>query len=104
MHGICVACLSGEVTQLECRACLREWRGGSTLQVGTMYKFDVFAAEPCCAARTSCLACRAPLLLDSDGTLPFFSQYSEERVCSACNARAFHFVREINDVFRVKCH
>jgi len=50
LFAVCMGCLEGWRTRLECRACRRPW-DGSSLVLGTMYFYDIFAATPCCQDR-----------------------------------------------------
>jgi hypothetical protein len=61
IYAVCVKCIMSEQVgasghEIRCRACSKSWQqmGGSSLQIGTLYKFDIFAAFPCCAWRTQC--------------------------------------------------
>ena len=60
----------------------RPW-DGSALQVGTMYSYDIFAAEPCCVRRLQCKNC-GKVAVESGQNLPFYSQFRYVgRTCSA---------------------
>ena len=48
--AVCMGCLEGWNVTLRCADCLSKWNG-SSLILGTMYYFDIFAATPCCDNR-----------------------------------------------------
>lgn len=52
MNAVCMKCLDGKDSdrKLCCRFCATQW-DGSSLIMGTMYAYDVFAAMPCCNER-----------------------------------------------------
>ena len=50
LSSVCMACLEGWTCSLRCRSCHTRW-DGSSLILGTMYSYDVFAAVPCCPDR-----------------------------------------------------
>lgn len=46
-----MSCLEGSGGQpVRCRCCTQPW-DGSSLVLGTMYSYDIFAAMPCCTER-----------------------------------------------------
>jgi hypothetical protein len=48
---VCMACLEGvNGRAIICRFCNQRW-DGSSLVLGTMYSYDIFAAMPCCTER-----------------------------------------------------
>lgn len=48
---VCMACLEGAPGHvIQCRYCSQKW-DGSSLVLGTMYSYDIFAAMPCCTER-----------------------------------------------------
>jgi len=67
---------------------------------GTLYKYDIFAAEPCCTVRVACKQCGLPLLdLNKSGGLPYFSMYSELHECGHCRFKDFHFIKPLDEVY-----
>ena len=96
MNAICMICLEG-AKELRCLACRTRWNG-STLVIGTMYSYDIFASQPCCAARLSCKNCQRTIL-DPSCPLQFFSEYSRQFVCPFCKREDFHFVKHPEDFF-----
>ena len=90
-----MSCLEGD-NEIRCKFCQRRW-DGSWHVLGTMYSYDIFAAVPCCAARTGCNKC-GKSLLDPKTTskLHFFSDYSRHLECSQCGATEPHFVKPLS--------
>jgi hypothetical protein len=103
IYAICLKCLNNEKEhEIRCKTCRKLWQlnGGASLQIGTLYKYDIFAAFPCCQFRLNCNGCNQPIVnIESDGLLEFFSSYSEERECPACKMKAFHFIKPFNEIF-----
>ena len=95
-------CMDGSSTVLRCRRCSAPWLG-TTLLIGTMYSYDVFAATPCCAARLYCKQCRQPVVDDTSPTplppLKYFSEYSRRVKCQRCNVDDYHFVKPLDEVY-----
>uniref|UniRef100_A0A182LY31 Headcase middle domain-containing protein n=1 Tax=Anopheles culicifacies TaxID=139723 RepID=A0A182LY31_9DIPT len=52
LTSVCMACLEGVEPNrvVRCRFCVNKW-DGSSLVLGTMYSYDIFAAMPCCTER-----------------------------------------------------
>lgn len=51
LTAVCMACLEGAGGRaIRCRFCTQQW-DGSSLVLGTMYSYDIFAAMPCCTER-----------------------------------------------------
>ncbi|OAD54567.1 Headcase protein [Eufriesea mexicana] len=51
LSAVCMSCLEGSGGQpVRCRCCTQTW-DGSSLVLGTMYSYDIFAAMPCCTER-----------------------------------------------------
>jgi len=55
VHAACIRCLEG-MHNIVCKICKNRWQG-SNHQLGTLYMYDIFAADPCCQARLSCKHC-----------------------------------------------
>ena len=84
LNAVCMRCLDDTKTALSCVACKTRWCG-STLIIGTMYSYDIFAAMPCCASRLACMSCRRPIL-DPGSPFQFFSEYSRLIQCPHCGS------------------
>jgi hypothetical protein len=97
MNAVCFRCMIGRRRALQCKFCKKQW-SGSTLVIGTMYSYDIFAAMPCCAARLTCSACQRPF---ADPKLQFFSDYSRSLVCPHCKKDAHHFVKAISEFYYI---
>lgn len=52
LSSVCMTCLEGwgAGRRLRCLYCATPW-DGSSLVIGTMYSYDIFAAMPCCTER-----------------------------------------------------
>lgn len=62
LSAVCMSCLEGSGGQpVRCRCCTQPW-DGSSLVLGTMYSYDIFAAMPCCTER---LKVKTPSFHDS---------------------------------------
>ena len=101
IYSICLKCLNGDDKdhEIKCKTCQKQWLDGSSLQIGTLYKFDIFAAWPCCSKRVSCKDCDKPLVDLESGGLPYFSMYSEEVECNSCRTKSYHFIKPLNEIF-----
>ena len=102
LYGICLKCLSGTESEheIKCKNCNKLWQtDGNYLQIGTLYKYDIFAANPCCQMRLNCKQCNQPVIEFKAGGLPYFSMYSEKKPCPNCSSEDFHFIKEIDDIF-----
>ena len=101
VYGVCLQCLSGE-NSIKCKWCEQEWNSES-LQIGTLYKYDIFAAFPCCQNRLCCNKCNKPVvdINDQCAQLPFFSSYSEEVECQHCKFKSYHFIKPLDMVFNL---
>ena len=95
IYGVCLKCLNG-LNHIKCKWCNKEWDSDS-LQIGTLYKYDIFAAFPCCEKRLSCNKCNKPLI-DVNG-LPYFSSYSELIECQHCKLREHHFIKPLDLIY-----
>ena len=100
IYGFCIKCLNTEKDhEIKCKSCKQQWAGGNSLQIGTLYKYDIFAAFPCCQTRLNCEKCEKPLADFASGGLPFFSNYSEEKECPTCLKKSYHFIKPLNEIF-----
>jgi hypothetical protein len=99
INAVCVTCLEGG-NDIRCAACKRKW-DGSSLLLGTMYSYDIFAAMPCCQKRLTCKHCRRAVVDVASG-LPYFSEYSHMIPCPYCKAYDYHFIRPLGETFAVK--
>ncbi|XP_063703576.1 headcase protein [Culicoides brevitarsis] len=96
LTSVCMACLEGVSPSrvIRCRFCTQKW-DGSSLVMGTMYSYDIFAAMPCCTERLKCNNC-FKLLLHPNQRLNFFSDYSHSVSCPYCTSQDMHFVKPLN--------
>lgn len=99
INAVCVQCLEG-ATDVSCISCKRKW-DGSTLLLGSMYSYDIFAAMPCCQKRLTCKHCRRAVV-DVTSGLTFYSEYSHMIACPYCKAHDYHFIRPMSETFSVK--
>lgn len=99
INAVCVSCLEGG-NDVRCVACKRKW-DGSSLLLGSMYSYDIFAAMPCCQKRLTCKHCRRAVV-DVGSGLPYFSEYSHMIPCPYCKAYDYHFIRPLCETFAVK--
>lgn len=103
IYAICLDCLHGKNNhEIKCKYCKKPWTGGSSLQIGTMYKYEIFAAFPCCQKRANCTKCDFPIVnLKATGGLQYFSSYSEEKECSNCKCKDYHFIKPLDQLFDI---
>ncbi|XP_005109542.1 headcase protein homolog [Aplysia californica] len=104
LNSVCIGCLEG-AAEAKCSACKKPW-DGSSLVVGTLYTYDIFAAMPCCQKRLTCKHCRRAVIDISNG-LDYFSQYSRMIICPYCKANDYHFIKSISETYSIKesiCH
>ncbi len=101
IYAICLNCLhSKNEHEIRCKFCKQTWKGGQTLQIGTMYKYEIFAAFPCCQKKLNCSKCDFQLVnLNTTGGLQYFSSYSEEKECAKCKTKDFHFIKPLNKFY-----
>ncbi|XP_078001365.1 headcase protein homolog [Glandiceps talaboti] len=92
LSAVCVNCLEG--AHIICRSCKSRW-DGSHHQLGTMYKYDIFAARPCCASRVACKHCDKPVI-DVRHGMNYFSDYSQNVKCPHCGVADYHFVKPLS--------
>jgi len=103
IYAICLDCLypssnSKYPKEIKCKHCKKVWMGGLYLQIGTMYKFEIFAAFPCCDVRFNCSNCNRPVIKKP---LEHFSQYSELIICPNCNLKDYHFIKKLKYLYNV---
>ncbi|XP_041761305.1 headcase protein [Anopheles merus] len=96
LTSVCMACLEGVEPNriVRCRFCVNKW-DGSSLVLGTMYSYDIFAAMPCCTERLKCNNC-FKLMLSPHQRLNFYSDYSHSVSCPYCSAQDNHFVKPLS--------
>uniref|UniRef100_A0A182QHR0 Headcase middle domain-containing protein n=1 Tax=Anopheles farauti TaxID=69004 RepID=A0A182QHR0_9DIPT len=96
LTSVCMACLEGVEPNraVRCRFCVTKW-DGSSLVLGTMYSYDIFAAMPCCTERLKCNNC-FKLMLSPHQRLNFYSDYSHSVSCPYCSAQDNHFVKPLS--------
>lgn len=91
---------------------------GSTLLIGGLYTYDLFACSPCCAEHLRCKSCGLQPLTrqenEKDGgergeeepnplqPLPYFSQYSQLLCCQHCRAVDYHFIKPFDEMYDVR--
>uniref|UniRef100_T1ILC9 Headcase middle domain-containing protein n=1 Tax=Strigamia maritima TaxID=126957 RepID=T1ILC9_STRMM len=92
--AVCMGCLEGWNTMIRCRYCYGPW-DGSSLILGTMYSYDIFAATPCCGERLKCNNCHRQVMMPEQ-RLAFFSDYSHSLPCPHCRVLDFHFVKSLS--------
>lgn len=103
IYGVCLSCLHGSTDhEITCSSCQTPWRGGANLQIGTMYRYDIFAAFPCCITRQSCNKCGSIVAEADSDDLKYFSSYSEKVTCPQCRTIDFHFVKPLKTIFNSK--
>ncbi|XP_018327513.1 headcase protein [Agrilus planipennis] len=94
LTAVCMGCLERAPGRaIRCRFCGQQW-DGSSLVLGTMYSYDIFAAMPCCTERIKCNACYKPVLHPTQ-RLNFFSDYSHMVSCPHCRTVDTHFVKAL---------
>ncbi|XP_044584257.1 headcase protein isoform X1 [Cotesia glomerata] len=98
LSAVCMTCLEGcGSAPVRCRACTVQW-DGSSLVLGTMYSYDIFAAMPCCTERLKCNSCQKPLIYPHQ-RLNFYSDYSRVFACPHCRVVDAHFVKPLLTCF-----
>jgi hypothetical protein len=106
IYVVCLNCLfpssNNAHKQIACKSCNQSWKGGEFIQIGTMYKYDIFAAFPCCKSRSNCNRCGDQLISENNERLNYFSGFSEEFTCHSCKFTDFHYVRPVKSVFYFK--
>jgi hypothetical protein len=108
INAICLKCLTHQKDHdIKCKYCNTTWqsKGGSALQVGTLYKYDIFAAFPCCQPRLDCLKCSTHIINADSACHEYFSAFSDEKECHKCKTRAYHFVKPLDEIYvKSACH
>ncbi|CAH1798773.1 unnamed protein product [Owenia fusiformis] len=99
LNAICMFCLEGECS-LKCTACRKPW-DGSTLLLGTMYSYDIFAAMPCCHKRLTCNNCNRRVIDPAYCGYTYYSQFSQNIRCPFCRTNGHHFVKPLRDCFYI---
>ncbi|XP_015109834.1 headcase protein [Diachasma alloeum] len=98
LSAVCMSCLEGSGSSpVRCRTCTQPW-DGSSLVLGTMYSYDIFAAMPCCTERLKCNSCQKPLIYPHQ-RLNFYSDYSRVFACPHCRTVDAHFVKPLSACF-----
>ncbi|XP_050427906.1 headcase protein [Adelges cooleyi] len=95
LNAVCMKCLDGKDAdrKLCCRFCSTQW-DGTSLIMGTMYSYDVFAAMPCCNERLKCNSCQKAMMMPHQ-RLNFYSDYSRKVTCPHCSVVDYHFVKPL---------
>jgi hypothetical protein len=105
INAVCLKCMMCEPDhEVRCLHCSTLWQssGATSFQIGTLYKFDLFAALPCCQRRLACLNCDESIVdvrTVRESPEFNFSWFSEERQCAQCRVKAFHFVKPLKEIF-----
>jgi hypothetical protein len=98
IYAVCLKCLNG-LNNIKCKWCNKIWNSES-LQIGTLYKYDIFAAFPCCQKRLCCNKCNEPLVdINDQCGLPYFSSYSQEIECQNCKFKSHHFIKPLDSTY-----
>lgn len=93
LTAVCMGCLEGWTANVCCRICMKPWTG-SHLILGTMYSYDIFAANPCCAEKLKCNNCHE-MVIHPDQRFNFFSDYSQVVSCPNCGVQDTHFCKSL---------
>nr|CDS26985.2 headcase protein [Hymenolepis microstoma] len=129
LHAVCMSCTRSidpernnpegsidTLSQIVCKSCKSPWNG-STLLIGGLYTYDLFACSPCCMDHLSCKSCglqplspRSELDKNEDDNesvnklrpLPYFSQYSQLLCCQHCRAVDYHFTKPFDELYEVR--
>lgn len=103
IYAICLNCLhaTNNKQNVKCKSCKQIWKGGSSLQIGTMYRYEIFAAFPCCQKRLNCSKCDTSIVNLKTGGLQYFSSYSDEVVCNVCSTKDFHFIKPLRKFYEI---
>ena len=102
MYGICLRCVTAKAEhQLSCKFCGELWQtiGGSSLQIGTLYKYDLVAAFPCCTNRLNCKNCNFSLVQLDAAKQKFFSTFTDKLQCPNCSVVSSHFLKPLSSIF-----
>lgn len=98
LSAVCMGCMDNKRTM--CRFCRTPW-DGSSLVLGTMYSYDIFAAVPCCQERSKCNSCKKPLL-STFQRLNFYSDYSQDVACPHCGVSDHHFIKSLASTYQMQ--
>jgi headcase protein len=112
IYGVCLKCMfpnmNNEGRYVRCKWCKTMWTGGNILQIGTLYKYDIFAATlPCCQKWMNCSHCDKEVLnareLRNNENIPFFSFYSEKIRCKYCKIEDYHLIKPLKMYLETFC-
>lgn len=95
LNAVCMRCLEDGWQNLRCVGCRTKWTGDHLI-IGTLYSYDIFAAQPCCEQRLRCNRCRKLVIQPEQRQRYFFSDYSHSIACPSCKLVDFHFVKPLN--------
>lgn len=98
LSSVCMSCMDNKRTT--CRFCGVPW-DGSSLVLGTMYSYDIFAAVPCCPERSKCNNCKKPLL-SAFQRLNYYSDYSQDVACPHCGVSDHHFIKPLQGSYQMQ--
>lgn len=102
LNAVCIDCIIGKKNhEIKCKHCTMPWQslGAFSLQIGNLYKYDIFAAFPCCQRRLTCSKCNANVMDFDLATSEFFNNFSEEKECPQCRTKEHHFIKPLKDLF-----
>ena len=104
IYGVCLKCLNSEKGhEIKCKHCYQLWTGGDWVQIGTLYKYDIFAAFPCCKFRLSCKKCGTAVVNQFSTVMQFFSKYSEPIECPNCFDVDYHCIKPMDSFCKPIC-
>jgi headcase protein len=104
MYGVCLQCITSSVDhQIKCKSCDQSWQniGGSSLQIGTLYKYDIVAAFTCCQNRLNCKNCNYSIVNVDAAKQKYFSTFSDKVQCPNCSVVSAHFVKPLSSIFNI---
>lgn len=96
LSAVCLQCMVGK-NVMRCKGCRVKW-DGSSLIIGSMYAYDIFAAQSCCAMRSLCVKCGGNAIGYSC-TVNSFCDFSRAFDCAECRCRDHHFVKMLSQIY-----
>lgn len=102
LNAVCIDCIIGTKNhEIKCKYCSILWQslGAFSLQIGNLYKYDIFSAFPCCQMRLTCSKCSANIMDLDMASNEFFSSFSEQKECPQCRTKDYHFIKPLKDIF-----
>jgi len=95
---VCMHCMDDRNERVKCQSCSEVWNG-STLVIGSLYSYDVFAAQCCCLVRRACDRCHGLVPPPTCGSFSSFSDYSRSCQCPRCGYEDYHFVKPLAAIY-----